>query len=541
MARAKPKKARAQKRLARYRERRRFDVTPEPKGRAAARGRGAAPGFVVQKHAARNLHYDFRLEHGGVLLSWSVPKGPSLSPSDRRLAVRTEDHPLEYADFEGVIPKGEYGAGAVIVWDRGRWTPEGDAEDALRRGRLTFTLDGEKLRGRWHLIRTNLDGKRENWLLFKARDAEARASDGIVETRPESAISGRSIEQVAAAKGRVWHSNRPAAGMRKLRSKRLAKAIAKHEQRQAARPAPSAADLAASLPVQVPFTNLDKVLFPEQNLTKGALLAYYSLVAEWALPHLSERPLTLVRCPDGRHRHCFYQKHAKPGVPSVVGRVEIEEEDGERESYMTVRDLSGLLALVQLGALEIHTWAGHADALERPDQLILDVDPDEGMAFERVIEAAQELRRRLGDLGLESFVKTTGGKGLHVVAPVKRRLGWDEHLAFARGVVGALEREQPRLYTTNSRKAARKGRLFLDYLRNARGATAVAPYSTRAREGAPVATPLAWSELEQPLDPARFTVFTVPERLAGLDEDPWSAYFELSQSIAAAARRKVER
>src|SRR5262245_2998788 len=201
------------RRLAPYRAKRDFARTAEPAGRAP--GRAAARAglrFVVQKHAARNLHYDFRLELDGVLLSWSVPKGPSLSPSDRRLAVRTEDHPLEYADFEGVIPEGEYGAGAVIVWDRGRWLPEDDADASLRKGRLTFTLEGEKLRGRWHLVRTHLGGEKsklENWLLFKSRDTAAREGDGIVETRPESAVSGRRIEQVGAASSRVWRSKRP--------------------------------------------------------------------------------------------------------------------------------------------------------------------------------------------------------------------------------------------------------------------------------------------------------------------------------------------
>jgi bifunctional non-homologous end joining protein LigD len=283
------------------------------------------------------------------------------------------------------------------------------------------------------------------------------------------------------------------------------------------------------------------VLYPEQNLRKAELVAYYALVAEWMLPHVAGRPLTLVRCPDGRHRHCFYQKHAKEGVPAPVRRIEIPEEDGAPSIYMAVDDMPGLVAVAQLGALELHTWVCHADRLERPDQLVFDVDPDEGLAWERVVEAACELRRRLADLGLESFVKTTGGKGLHVVAPVRRRLGWEEHKEFARLLVAGMEAERPDRYTTNIRKDRRRGRLFLDYLRNGRGATAIAPYSSRARAGATVATPITWSELEAGVDPRDFTVYTVTTRLAELARDPWAGYDALDQSIDAAARRRVSR
>jgi bifunctional non-homologous end joining protein LigD len=525
------------RRLAGYRSRRRFDRTPEPAGVAPVRGAGG-PVFVVQKHAASRLHYDFRLKHEGVLWSWSVPKGPSLSPSDRRLAVRTEDHPLEYADFEGVIPEGEYGGGTVMVWDRGTWTPEGDAGEAMRKGRLTFTLHGRKLRGRWHLVRTRLDagGKRENWLLFKGRDDEASDAVDVVAAQPDSALSGRSLEEIGASPERVWRSNR-------AEKTQAARASAAGSRRRAKAPeaplSPTTAEMVRALPVGFPLTNLEKVLYPEQNLSKAELVAYYALVAEWMLPHVANRPLTLVRCPDGRHADCFYQKHAKPGVPHAVRRIPIPEDGGKTATYMAVDDMPGLVALAQLGALEIHTWPCHADRVERPDQLVFDVDPDEGLAWEHVVEAACALRRQLAELGLESFVKTTGGKGLHVVAPVTRRLGWDEHKEFARAVALAVERAEPDRYTTNMRKDRRKGRVYLDYLRNARGATAIAPYSARAREGAPVATPITWKELEAGVDPRSFTVFTVTSRLADLRRDPWAGYFDLDQSITAAARRSV--
>jgi bifunctional non-homologous end joining protein LigD len=514
----------AQRSLKRYREKRRFDKTPEPSG-SGARKRSArdGPRYVIQKHAARNLHYDFRLELDGVLLSWSVPKGPSLAPEEKRLAVRTEDHPLDYADFEGVIPKGEYGGGAVIVWDRGTWEPEGDARKGLERGRLTFELHGEKLRGRWHLVRTRQGGgKRESWLLFKSRDAEADAERDVVAEEPQSAASGRTIEAVAEAPKRVWHSDR--------------KAKEKAEKRAQGDPLA----LVSELPLPFALTNLEKVLYPEIGLRKGDVLAYYAVVADRMLPDLAGRVLTLVRCPDGRDRHCFFQKHATEGVPKVVQRVPIEEA-GKKEPYMAVRDLAGLLALPQLGALEIHAWVAHADKVERPDQLVFDVDPDVGLAWDRVVEATSDLRAALREDGIESFVKTTGGKGLHVVAPVERRRTWDEHKEYSRSVAERLAGAHPDRYTTSIRKRDRTGRIFLDYLRNGRGATAIVAYSTRAREGATVATPLTWEELEAGALPHDFTVETVPRRIARQERDPWEGYADLRQALPGARPAKPRR
>jgi bifunctional non-homologous end joining protein LigD len=508
--------------LATYRAKRRFDRTPEPSG-GKARGGRVGPRYVIQKHAASRLHYDFRLEHDGVLWSWSVPKGPSLAPADRRLAVRTEDHPIDYADFEGIIPAGEYGGGAVIVWDHGSWEPDGDAGDGMKRGRLTFTLHGDKLRGRWHLVRTKMHGgdRRENWLLFKGRDAEADDARDITADAPESAVSGRTIEEVGAAPQRVWHSNRAAEPDRFARRRIHA----------------AAQKLAAAVGIQL--TNPDKVLYPEAGLTKAQLVAYIAAVADWMLPHIARRPLTLVRCPDGRHRQCFYQKHAFAGVPDFIERMEIAEEEGSG-IYMFVDDLTGLVALAQLGVLELHTWGAHADDVERPDQLVFDVDPDLAVGWEDVVATALLLRERLGDLGLDSFVKTTGGKGLHVVAPIQRRLRWDEVKAFTRGFAGQLAAEQPDRFTINPLKKERRGRLFLDYLRNTRGASAVVPYSPRAREGAPVAAPLTWEELVAGVEPATFNLTSMPRRLADLDVDPWAGYADVRQGITAAMQRQVQ-
>jgi bifunctional non-homologous end joining protein LigD len=532
--------------LREYRAKRRFDVTPEPSGDDAATARAKAKpakskeaaglGYVIQKHAASHLHYDFRLELDGVLLSWSVPKGPTLDPGTRRLAMRTEDHPLDYADFEGIIPAGQYGGGTVIVWDRGTWTPESDPAAAVKKGRLTFDLHGEKLRGRWHLVRTRPQGAKEAWLLFKGNDDHASTTRDIVAERPESAITGRTIDDVKAAPDRVWQSNREEKKAAPTLKQRVAdKARAKKPARE-----PSELEsLVASLPVGFPLTNLGKILYPETGTTKAALIAYLAVVSEAMLPYVANRPLTLVRHPDGRGTKGFFQKHMKDGTPTVVKPVAIAEDDGTESTYMQVDDLAGLVALAQMGTLEIHTWGAHADKVERPDLLVFDLDPDEGLGWSAVVDGAVALRTRMAELGLESWVKTTGGKGLHVVAPVERRIEWDDFKAFAKGLVESMESAAPKLYTTNMAKAKRRGKIYLDYLRNGRGATFIAPYSPRNREGATVATPITWKELEAGVDPRSFTIESVPKRLAALKKEPWVDMLEAKQAITAKARREV--
>lgn len=546
-----PRRAAAAK-LAKYRSMRDFSRTPEPSG-DGARAR-STHGFVIQKHAARRLHYDFRLEHGGVLWSWSVPKGPSLAPSERRLAVRTEDHPIDYADFEGIIPAGEYGGGTVVVWDRGTWEPEGDPEEAMHEGRLTFTLHGEKLHGRWHLVRTRgTEARSESWLLFKGRD-EAAIERGpeaeIVDAKPRSVLTGRTVEQVAHDADRVWKSNRPVVPtVAQKRAARIATA-------RRGQPSDPLHELLAQLPLGFPLTNLDKVLYPEQGITKGQLIAYLAVVSDWMLPHVARRPLTIVRCPEGRPPStkdadprparngrggapCFFQKHILAGSPPPIHPLPITELDGEVVEYMEIRDMPGLVALAQLGTLEIHTWGSRSDRPEQPDLVVFDLDPDESLPWDRVALAAFAMRRTLDDLGFTSFVKTTGGKGLHVVMPIRRGPEWDEVKAFSKAVVESMERAQPRLYTTNMGKVHRRGKIFLDYLRNGRNATFIAPYSPRARHGAPVAVPITWEELARGVDPAAFTTLTVPRRLATLEADPWHGIDKAARGITAAAWKAV--
>ena len=283
----------------------------------------------------------------------------------------------------------------------------------------------------------------------------------------------------------------------------------------------------------VRLTHPDRVLFRDQAITKLGLARYYETVADWMVPHVADRPLSLVRCPEGERGACFYQKHAAPGVPKQVKRVRIRESGGGPASYLYVDDLPGIIALAQIGVLEIHPWGTRVERIQRPDRLVLDLDPAPGLPWPRVVEAAEEVRALLQDQGLVSFVKTTGGKGLHVVVPLRPEAGWDVLRAVGEGIGAAMTRRAPDRYTINPLKAARRGRIFIDYLRNVRGATAVAAYSPRAKPGAPVSTPLAWSELSAKTNPAAFTVATVPRRLTALRKDPWADFFSVDQAITA--------
>ncbi|MCP8940225.1 non-homologous end-joining DNA ligase [Alsobacter sp. SYSU M60028] len=292
--------------------------------------------------------------------------------------------------------------------------------------------------------------------------------------------------------------------------------------RATAKPAAETAEIAG-----VRLTHPDKVLYPEQGITKRDLAAYYEAVAPAMLPHVADRPITLVRCPTGRRSKCFYQRHAGSGVPASLSRVTVPglETSG---AYLYLRDATGLVSLVQLGVLEIHPWGVRVDEPTRPDRVILDLDPGEGLAFSDVVAAARDVRRELEEAGLVCFVKTTGGKGLHVVAPLTRDHEWPQVKAFARAMANRLGEREPDRFLTRIAKAERVGRIFIDYLRNDATSTAVAPYSSRAREGAPVATPLEWDELRPGLDPAAFNVRTIPDRLK-TKGDPWA-------DIARAAR-----
>ncbi|HZS81506.1 MAG TPA: non-homologous end-joining DNA ligase [Stellaceae bacterium] len=285
---------------------------------------------------------------------------------------------------------------------------------------------------------------------------------------------------------------------------------------------------------EVRLTHPDKLLYPEQGISKRRLAEYYESVGAWILPHIAGRPLSLVRCPAGQEKACFYQKHLGPAAPPAIRHVSIREREGPA-AYSLVEDLPGLVALVQIGVLEIHPWGARAADVEHPDRLIFDLDPDPALPWSRVVEAAFAVRDDLAALGFQSFPKTTGGKGLHVVAPIAPKHGWEEVKLFARAFAAAMVDEAPRRYTINPLKKERVGRIFIDYLRNERGATAIAPYSTRARPEAPIAAPLAWSELSAGTKPA-LTLATIGARLAR-GADPWADMNEIEQQITPAARK----
>ena len=722
-----------------YKRKRDFKKTPEPAGDSRTARSRKTLRFVVQKHAARRLHYDFRLEFDGVLKSWAVPKGPSLVAGERRLAAQTEDHPMDYADFEGVIPEGEYGGGAVIVWDRGTWAPIGDAAAGFQKGDISFVLAGEKLRGRWHLARMKSrsgDRGKSEWLLIKGRDGEARAASAepITESAPNSVLSGRDLTAVKQASERVWssrHGERDAptiaapgdpSGIAGAKKGKLPKHIAPqlpsaakavpagetwlHElkldglevgarvedgraqilsptgedwterftplaaalaatrveaawfegavvvlddrgrtnrqllervlggepgtpqlylfdllyldgfdlrraqlgdrkrllrERMVGAPStgpihyndhvrgrgdeiysaacrqsveaiiskradapyqagksrnwvevkcsnpeddgaspddnepPAVASATALLPSAVSgvrLSNPDRVYYPDDGVTKRELAEYWETVAERALPGLVNRPLSMVRCPE-TIEECFYQKRVSESIPTSVARVVVKE---GRDPYAMVADLRSVISLVQVGVIEFHVWGARADRLDRPDIVVFDLDPDPDLPWQSTAETAQLLRALLDDLGLVPFLRSTGGKGLHVVAPLERRATWDEVKEFSHALAKQFVRTAPSRFTTTVTKSKRKGKILIDYLRNDPESTAIASWSPRARAGAPIAAPLAWTELRADERP----VITVRDAHARLGRpDPWADFDKSRRPLTRAMQRRV--
>jgi bifunctional non-homologous end joining protein LigD len=840
-----------------YRSKRDFTKTQEPSGDSAAMPAGGGR-FIVQKHDATRLHYDFRIELDGVLKSWAVAKGPSDNPADKRLAVRVEDHPLDYADFEGTIPEGQYGGGTVMLWDEGTWEPLGDPHEALESGDLKMRLNGHRMKGEWVLVHmkgrdsTRKSGPpRENWLLIKHKDKYAKDEATLTERFTTSVSTGRDLPGIAKglkpkkasktpAKA-VWNSDQddgaPTKAAKKgkggalpafiepqlatlvdkvpegpdwvfemkydgyrclaalagdgvrlytrsgldwtekfaavvpalqaigagsalidgelcafdengrtdfstlkdhlsnggpltffafdllsldgtdLRKKPLVerkarleqllgkaetgslvqfsthvtgngqkvfdavcrgrhegiiakdgtapyqsqrsrvwlkvkcgkrqefviagwspsakkktfasllvgswengelvyrgrvgtgftqadaaalqaqldartrktspftdvpKAIARHahwvspelvaeiayteftpdgvmrhpsflalrEDKPAAQvhaegvpKAKPVADLskadglAAAEAAGINLTSPDRVIYPGQGVTKADLAAYYAAVAERMLPYIEGRPLSLLRCPQGRTKYCFFQKHDTGGFPDAMKSVLITEKDGSKEDYFYITDLAGLLAGTQMNVLEWHIWGATAKNVEKPERIIFDIDPDEGLGFEHVKAAASEIRAALEELGLASYPLVSGGKGIHVIAPLRPSLEWPEVKAFCKGLAQKLAAEQPDRYVATMSKAKRKGKMFIDYLRNERGSTAVAPWSSRSREGAPAAVPVGWDEIEGLTAANQFTLASAAARAS--QPDPWEGYFDGKQTITKTMLKAV--
>ncbi|CAN5185785.1 DNA ligase D [soil metagenome] len=852
-------------RLSTYRAKRDFSKTAEPAGSATDRSPGGNR-YLIQKHDATRMHFDFRLEHNGTLMSWAVPNGPSFDPKDKRLAVHVEDHPLDYGDFEGTIPEGNYGAGTVMLWDEGTWEPQEDVAEGFAKGDLKIVLHGERLKGKWVLVRIRHSSrgkyakerksKNENWLLIKEKDELSGPEKKPIVARATTSVrTGRTMEEIAAGNvewlksgyhfkeskpakktqgkaagkqldppkfvppqlctsadapppgdawvheikfdgyrlvaslgggkavlrtrtGLDWTSRfsplvRPLADLpcraalidgeavvmtregktdfgalqdalakkggagityfafdllaldgedlrklslvdRKAKLKTLladqpdtgplyysdhvvghgketferacgmglegiiskrAEAPYRSERSKSwfkikcgagqeliiigwqpstvkTRPFssllvatreednltyrgkvgtgygerelkqvweqlatravkdPPADDIPADirrksrfvkpdLVAEVEFTGwtgegyvrhgafkglrLDKkpaevvretpvkpaatakpkeespsvitidkdrdhgtvmmagvrvthpnrVVFAGQKITKKKLIDYYLGIKDLILPHVVNRPLSLVRFPSGAEGDGFFQKHASPGFPAEFKPIVIREKEGKGE-YLYIEDEKGLVAAVQMGALELHIWGSHTNAIEKPDRIVFDLDPDEAVEFATVKDAAKEMRERLKHLGLESFAMATGGKGIHVVVPLTPRHDWDDVRVFAEAMARTLAAESPDRYLAEMSKARRKGRIFIDYLRNGRGATAICPYSTRARKGAPVAWPVAWPALAKLQSAHEATAENAQTLLKARRKDPWAGYFDADQVLPLA-------
>jgi len=475
--------------LKRYQKRRDFKASPEPSGTTKrVPKKTKQPIFVIHKHAASHLHYDFRIEVDGVLTSWAVPKGFSHNPAEKHLAVPTDDHPYDYAKFEGVIPKGNYGAGTVMVWDRGTYKNLKDHSMAqcVKNGRIEVFLRGKKLLGGYALIRTTL-GKGNQWLVLKMNDEYASRTTKSFPDENKSAKTGRTMDEITS-------------------------------------------DEIDTDGCVVQLSNQDKILFPDAKITKGDVIAYYTKIAPTMLPYMKDRAVTMHRFPDGITKEGFYQKDKSDYFPNWIKHVLIPKEGGKSD-YVVCNDTATLVYLANQACITPHLWLSRLDKLDYPDRMIFDLDPGSKTDFAAVKKAGLLLHKILEDLGLTSFVMTTGSRGLHIVVPLDRKTPFDDVRDCARKIAEQLVAKDPEHYTLEARLAKRCGRLYIDVSRNAFAQTTVAPYSIRARSGAPVATPLEWGELKKKsLQAQSFTIKNVFARLKKVG-DPWKKINRSMQSL----------
>jgi bifunctional non-homologous end joining protein LigD len=501
--------------LERYQQKRDFTKTPEPAG--VPQPSDGPPRFVIQRHRARRLHYDFRLEVDGVLASWAVPKGVTLDPSVRHLAVHVEDHPMDYELFEGVIPGGEYGSGDVIVWDRGTFElhKDPDAATAIANGEVHAELFGEKVKGHIVMIRTKADRSgKEQWLLLHKRD-EFAVEGWDPEDHPRSVLSGRTNDEVKADPDRLW-------------TREAGEIAAKPEQPE--RASATDAELAeldalpqkATWTVQereLALTNLDKQLFPAgadgEPVTKRDLVRYYARIAPTILPYLADRPLNLNRFPNGADTKGFWQKQVPTHAPEWMKRWDNVEADGKSEEYFVIDSTPALVWLANHAALELHPWTSRVEDVHLPTYALIDLDPGPETTWDELLLLARLHRTALEHLGVRGYPKVTGQRGIQVWIPIDTgpsfadTRGWVEQLSRAIGATA------PELVSWKWEKRGREGRARLDYTQNAINKTLVAPYSPRPAAGAPVSAPITWEELDDPeLAPDRWTIRTILDRVA---------------------------
>jgi bifunctional non-homologous end joining protein LigD len=521
-----------------YRHKRDFARTPEPSGRPSPAGVDhAAARFVVQRHRATRLHYDLRLEIDGVLVSWAVPKGPTLDPNVRRAAFRVEDHPLEYFDFEGVIPAGEYGGGDVIVWDTGTWEPHDAGEPpepgrAIANGELHLDLRGEKLVGRFVLVRTRKDGSgREQWLLLHKHD-EFAVDGWDPERHPRSVRSGRTNEEVKKDPDRLWRSDLPVDQAAVSLKVEAVDPPSPEELREL--------DTLKSSGVwhvfgrELRVSNLDKVLFParpdEDPVTKRDLLRYSARIAPVILPYLTRRAVNLHRFPNGVPGKGLWQKELPKQAPSWLRRWDSTDADpGETHTYLVIDEPAALVWAANLGALEWHAWTSQVDRPDRPTYALIDLDPGESTSWADLLALARLHRTAFEHLGVLARPKVTGRQGIQIWVPIARGPDFDATRAWVEQLSRSVGAVVPELVSWTW--PDRGGLARLDYAQNAIDRTLVAPYSPRAAAGAPVSTPIGWDELDDPtLTPDRFTIRTVSRRI---DErgDPFRDLLQAAQQL----------
>jgi bifunctional non-homologous end joining protein LigD len=522
MARTSPPKA---EKLTAYRRKRDFSRTREPAGSLSPDAAAAVPRFVVQRHRARRLHYDVRLEIDGVLVSWAVPKGPSLDPAVRHAAFYVEDHPIEYIDFEGVIPAGEYGGGDVIVWDAGTWeSGEPDPAAAVAAGELHAELHGAKLRGRFVLVRTGRDSAgKEQWLMLHKHD-EFAVTGWDPEEHPRSVRSGRTNDEVLADPDRMWRSDLPAAEA-SIALKPSA------DSREPEIPRPSPAELAAldELPSsgqwqifgrELRVTNLDKVLFPgsaeHQPITKREFLRYTAQIAPVALPYLAGRALNMHRYPQGAGSKGFWHKELPGHAPGWLPRWQNPEADeGESRTYLVVNEPAALVWAANFGALEWHAWTSLTDRPRQPTYALIDIDPGDSTSWQDVLVLARLHRTAFEHLRLRACPKVTGRRGIQIWVPVSRGPSFSDTRRWVEQLSKTVGAVVPELLSWKWGVRDRAGKARLDYTQNAINKTLVAPYSARPAPGAPVSTPISWDELDDPgLRPDGFAMRTVAQRIA---------------------------
>jgi bifunctional non-homologous end joining protein LigD len=506
--------------LGRYQSKRDFTRTPEPAGATPPAPDGGQRRFVVQRHRARRRHYDLRFEIDGVLVSWAVPNGPTLDPTVRRLAVHVEDHPIEYLDFEGVIPRGEYGGGDVIVWDTGTWQPHGtdDPAAAVAAGELHADVYGSKLRGRLVLVRRGRgEEDSDQWLLLH-KDDEYAVRGWNPEDYPKSALSGRTNEEVRADPERMWRSDLPPAE-------------ASITLRPPVVPGPDDQELAALEELggtgwwevfgrRLRLTNLDKELFPgrddEPPVTKRELIGYTARIAPVVLPYLAGRPLNMHRFPGGAAEPGFWQKQLPEHAPDWIPRWhDPDAERGKTTTYLVADEPAALVWAVNFGAMEWHPWTSLAAHRDNPTYALIDIDPGEATPWDDVLVLARLHRTALEHLGVRAAAKLTGRRGIHIWIPVSDGLSFHDTRTWTAQLSKAVGAVVPELVSWKWDRGDRAGRARLDYTQNVHHKTLVAPYSPRAAAGAPVSAPIGWDELDDPsLRPDGFTIRSELARVA---------------------------